>query len=50
MTSTAHAEQVADQFDIMIHVDRTEALQPLEPSPEWTMPGLKPPETYPSAL
>jgi erythromycin esterase-like protein len=42
--------QVADQFDVVIHVDRTEALQPLEPSTEWTTPSLEPPETYPSAL
>jgi erythromycin esterase-like protein len=42
--------QVADQFDLLIHVDRTEALEPLERSAEWTAPALEPPETYPSAL
>jgi erythromycin esterase-like protein len=42
--------QVADQFDLLIHVDRTEALEPLEPSTEWTTATLEPPETYPSAL
>jgi erythromycin esterase-like protein len=40
--------QVADQFDALIHVDRTSALVPLEPSAPWT--GVEPPETYPSAL
>jgi erythromycin esterase-like protein len=42
--------QVADQFDVLIHIDRSEALEPLEPSAQWTAPGLEPPETYPSAL
>jgi erythromycin esterase-like protein len=42
--------QVADQFDLLIHVDRTDALEPLEPSTEWTTATLEPPETYPSAL
>jgi erythromycin esterase-like protein len=42
--------QAADQFDVLIHIDRTEALEPLEPSPDWSTPALEPPETYPSAL
>jgi hypothetical protein len=41
---------VADQFDVLIHIDRTEALEPLEPSAPWRTPTLEPPETYPSAL
>jgi erythromycin esterase-like protein len=40
--------QVSDQFDLLIHVDRTSALVPLEKSAPWT--SLEPPETYPSAL
>jgi erythromycin esterase-like protein len=36
---------LADQFDLLIHIDETEALQPLEPSAEWERGEL--PETYP---
>ena len=36
---------LADQFDVLIHIDETEALQPLEPSAEWERGEL--PETYP---
>jgi erythromycin esterase-like protein len=41
--------QVADQFDVLIHIDRTAALEPLEPSAPWAS-TVEPPETYPSAL
>jgi erythromycin esterase-like protein len=41
--------QVADQFDVLIHIDRTAALEPLEPSVPWAS-TVEPPETYPSAL
>jgi erythromycin esterase-like protein len=41
--------QVADQFDVLIHIDRTTALEPLERSAPWAG-TLEPPETYPSAL
>ena len=37
-----------DQFDVMIHYDRTRAVEPLERSATWTPDEL--PETYPSAL
>ncbi|MFC0676363.1 erythromycin esterase family protein [Lysobacter korlensis] len=37
------------QFDWMIHVDTTRALEPLEPGHQWT-PGNEPPETFPSGL
>ena len=37
------------QFDVMIHIDRTEALSPLEPEPGWLL-DEEPPETYPSGL
>jgi erythromycin esterase-like protein len=41
--------QVADQFDALIHIDRTRALEPLERSAPWAS-AVEPPETYPSAL
>ncbi len=37
------------QFDALVHIDSTEALQPLEPDPGWLLP-LEPPETFPSGL
>lgn len=36
------------QFDAMIHVDETRALEPLVPEPQWH--AGEPPETYPSGL
>jgi erythromycin esterase-like protein len=39
--------RVADQFDIVFHVDRTQAVAPLEP---WSVDEVDLPETYPSAL
>ncbi|HET7785429.1 MAG TPA: erythromycin esterase family protein [Myxococcales bacterium] len=38
---------VAQQFDAVVHVDRTTALEPLERAQMWT---AEPPETFPSAL
>jgi len=38
----------ADQFDAMIHIDRTRALEPLEPT-SLRIAGEKP-ETYPTGL
>lgn len=35
-----------DQFDGVVHIDRTSALMPLETSPAW--PSDEPPETFPS--
>jgi len=35
------------QFDAVVHVDRTRAVEPLERSQPWT---AEPPETYPTAL
>lgn len=40
--------RIADQFDALIHVDRSTALVPLEPSPGWYHEEV--PETYPSGL
>ena len=40
--------RVSEQFDALIHVDRTTALVPLEPSPHWYREEV--PETYPSGL
>jgi erythromycin esterase-like protein len=39
--------RVASQFDALVHVDRTRAVEPLERSQLWT---AEPPETYPTAL
>lgn len=39
--------RVASQFDALVHVDRTRAVEPLERIQPWTVEG---PETYPSAL
>ncbi len=36
------------QFDALVHIDRTRAVEPLERTAEWR--GGEPPETYPSAL
>jgi erythromycin esterase-like protein len=38
----------SDQFDAMIHIDETRALEPLEPTSVWV--GGETPETYPSGL
>lgn len=40
--------RVAEQFDTLIHVDRTTAVVPLEPSAHWYHEEV--PETYPSGL
>jgi hypothetical protein len=37
-----------DQFDALIHLDETRALEPLERSSEWERGEL--PETYPEGL
>jgi erythromycin esterase-like protein len=39
--------RVAHQFDALVHVDRTRAVEPLEQAQIWT---AEPPETFPSAL
>ena len=40
--------RLAEQFDAIVHLDRTRALEPLELTARWR--ELEPPETYPSAL
>jgi erythromycin esterase-like protein len=40
--------RLADQFDAMIHIDETHALEPLDKGEVWTSP--EPPETYPSGV
>ncbi|HET7456127.1 MAG TPA: erythromycin esterase family protein [Gemmatimonadaceae bacterium] len=47
MSHYFHAS-LPDQFDAVIHLDRTRAVAPLEPATTWA--GDEPPETYPSAL
>lgn len=42
-----HAD-LAQQFDVVIHIDHTTALHPLERTPLWDMG--EPPETYPTGL
>jgi len=41
------AARVAQQFDAILHIDDTRALEPLEP---WSVDEMDLPETYPSAL
>ena len=38
----------ADQFDAIIHIERTRALEPLEPTSVWIQGET--PETYPTGL
>ena len=40
--------RLADQFDAVIHIDQTRAVEPLERSVAWQRG--EPPETYPTAL
>ena len=40
--------RLADQFDAVIHLDETRALEPLERSADWVLP--EPPETYPTGI
>jgi erythromycin esterase-like protein len=39
---------VSTQFDALVHIDRTRAVEPLERTTDWELG--EPPETYPSAL
>jgi erythromycin esterase-like protein len=39
---------LADQFDLVVHIDRTHAVEPLEPGAPWVRG--EPPETYPTGL
>jgi erythromycin esterase-like protein len=38
----------AEQFDVLVHLDETRALEPLERESEWEAGEL--PDTYPTAL
>jgi erythromycin esterase-like protein len=40
--------RLSDQFDAMIHIDETQALEPLDKGPVWT--SREAPETYPSGV
>jgi erythromycin esterase-like protein len=40
--------RLAEQFDAVIHIDETSALEPLERTSEWEVGEL--PETYPWAV
>jgi len=40
--------RLADQFDAVIHLDETTAVEPLDRSPGWD--PVEPPDTYPSGL
>ena len=39
---------LAGQFDAVVHIDETRAVEPLERTVEWQR--AEPPETYPTAL
>jgi erythromycin esterase-like protein len=47
-TSHYFTARIAGQFDAVIHIDETRAVEPLERSAAWK--SGEPPETYPSAL
>lgn len=40
--------RITDQFDIVVHIDKTHAVRPLEPTERWLR--SEPPETYPTGL
>ena len=40
--------RIAEQFDALIHIDETTAVEPLERSSEWERGEL--PETYPTGV
>ena len=40
--------RVADQFDAIVHLDRTRAVEPLDRVERWT--PLEPPESFPSGM
>jgi erythromycin esterase-like protein len=40
--------RLADQFDVVLHLDRTIALEPLERTAEWDR--TEPPDTFPSGV
>ena len=40
--------RLPEQFDAIIHIDETTALEPLERTPKWETD--EPPETFPSGL
>ena len=43
--------RLADQFDALLHFDRTRAVEPLERTAEWRVEGVgEPAETFPSGL
>jgi erythromycin esterase-like protein len=44
------AADIGQQFDIVIHLDETHALEPLEPTPDWQAGEHEIAETYPSSL
>ena len=46
--ATTSTRSCADQFDAVIHIDETRAVEPLERTPTWERGEL--PETYPTAL
>lgn len=41
--------RLAEQFDAIVHVDHSRAVEPLEPGSAWH-PGEEPPETYPTGM
>ncbi len=42
------ASRITRQFDALVHIDRTRAVEPLERGPGWEL--HEPPETYPTGL
>jgi len=48
LQSHLFSASAARQFDALVHIDETRAVEPLEPGGSWDL--LEPPETYPTAL
>ena len=38
------------QFDMLLHIDVTSAVQPLDPPDDWVHDDYEPPDTYPFAV
>ena len=39
---------LSQQFDALVHIDKTKALEPLDHGPVWH--SVEPPESYPSGV
>lgn len=49
-TSHYFGARLARQFDAVIHIDTSTAVEPLEPTPRWERGEAETPETYPTGI